>query len=106
MNAPSRQALRRAVANLGPILGLATSLGERFAAAGHELALVGRRQAPRRAAGIRHHVQVVHRAEEELRAVGRVLHAGRRTALAEGRLFDAANRLVAHGTTTCLVYAA
>jgi poly(A) polymerase len=41
VNAPSRQALRRAVANLGPILGLATSLGERFAAAGHELALVG-----------------------------------------------------------------
>ncbi|MBK6885201.1 MAG: CCA tRNA nucleotidyltransferase [Tetrasphaera sp.] len=33
--------MRRAVANLGPILGLATSLGERFAAAGHELALVG-----------------------------------------------------------------
>lgn len=29
------------MANLGPILGLATSLGERFAAAGHELALVG-----------------------------------------------------------------
>ncbi len=41
MNVPSQQALRRAVANLGPVLGLVTDLGERFAAAGHELALVG-----------------------------------------------------------------
>lgn len=41
MNAPSQQALRRAVAHLGPVLGLIVDLGERFAAAGHELALVG-----------------------------------------------------------------
>ena len=33
--------LRRAVAHLGPSLPLLTDLGERFAAAGHELALVG-----------------------------------------------------------------
>lgn len=41
----------------------------------------------------------------ELRAIGRTLHIGRRSALAEGQIFDAANRLVAHGTTTCLIYA-
>ncbi|MFN8099681.1 MAG: CCA tRNA nucleotidyltransferase [Dermatophilaceae bacterium] len=41
VNAPSQQALRRAVAHLGPVLGLIVDLGERFAAAGHELALVG-----------------------------------------------------------------
>ncbi len=40
----------------------------------------------------------------ELRAVGRTLHVGRRSALAEGQVLDPANRLVAHGTTTCLVY--
>ena len=38
-----------------------------------------------------------------VRAEGRVLHAGRRVATAEGRLTDAAGRLLAHGTTTCLV---
>lgn len=41
----------------------------------------------------------------ELRAVGRTLHIGRRTALAEGQLLDAADRLIAHGTTTCMIYA-
>jgi uncharacterized protein (TIGR00369 family) len=40
----------------------------------------------------------------DLRAVGSTLHVGRRSALAEGRIFDAADRLIAHGTTTCLVY--
>lgn len=40
----------------------------------------------------------------EVRATGRVLHRGRRTVMAEGRIEDAAGRLVAHATTTCLVY--
>lgn len=38
---PSPALLRRAVAHLAPVLPLLTDLGERFAAAGHELALVG-----------------------------------------------------------------
>lgn len=42
----------------------------------------------------------------EVRATGRVLHRGRRTVMAEGRIEDAAGRLVAHATTTCLVYEA
>ena len=40
-----------------------------------------------------------------VRAEGRVLHAGRRTATAEGRLTAADGRLLAHGLTTCLVFA-
>ncbi|HEX5726222.1 MAG TPA: PaaI family thioesterase [Longimicrobiaceae bacterium] len=38
-----------------------------------------------------------------VRAEGTVLHAGRRTALTEGRLTDAAGRLLAHATSTCLI---
>jgi uncharacterized protein (TIGR00369 family) len=37
-----------------------------------------------------------------LRCEARVVHAGRRTALAEGRVADAGGRLYAHGTATCL----
>lgn len=40
----------------------------------------------------------------ELRAEGRVIHAGKRTALAEGRLTDAAGTLYAHATTTCMIF--
>jgi acyl-coenzyme A thioesterase PaaI-like protein len=32
-----------------------------------------------------------------------VIHAGRRTATAEGRVVDADGRLYAHATTTCLI---
>jgi uncharacterized protein (TIGR00369 family) len=39
-----------------------------------------------------------------LRCVGTVLQRGRRTALAEARLTDAAGRLVAHATSTCLLF--
>ena len=38
-----------------------------------------------------------------LRAEGKVVHRGRRTATAEGRLVDAAGKLYAHGTTTCII---
>lgn len=38
-----------------------------------------------------------------LRAEGQVVHRGRRTATAEGRLVDAAGKLYAHGTTTCII---
>lgn len=39
-----------------------------------------------------------------MRATGRVLHLGRQTAMAEGSLFDAAGKLYAQATTTCLVF--
>ena len=39
-----------------------------------------------------------------LRCAGAVLQRGRRTALAEARLTDAAGRLVAHATSTCLIF--
>ncbi len=38
-----------------------------------------------------------------LRAVGMVLHLGSRVATAEGRLVDAAGKLYAHASTTCIV---
>jgi uncharacterized protein (TIGR00369 family) len=41
----------------------------------------------------------------EVRAEGRVINAGKRIATAEGRLFDSAGTLYAHGTTTCLILA-
>jgi uncharacterized protein (TIGR00369 family) len=39
----------------------------------------------------------------EVRAEGKVIHSGKRVATAEGRLFDSAGKLYAHGTTTCLI---
>lgn len=38
-----------------------------------------------------------------LRCTARVLHRGRRSATAEGSVVDAAGKLYAHGTTTCLI---
>lgn len=38
-------------------------------------------------------------------AAGKVIHVGRTTATAEGRLTDAQGKLLAHGTTTCAVFA-
>lgn len=39
-----------------------------------------------------------------LRAIGTVVHAGRRLATAEGRIVGADGKLYAHATTTCLVF--
>jgi uncharacterized protein (TIGR00369 family) len=39
-----------------------------------------------------------------VRAEGSVLFRGRRIGTAEGRLTDARGRLIAHGTTTCLIF--
>ena len=39
-----------------------------------------------------------------LRAEGVVLTAGRRVGTAEGRITDSKGRLLAHGTTTCLIF--
>ena len=40
-----------------------------------------------------------------IRAEGLVLNAGRRVGTAEGRISDQNGRLLAHGTTTCLIFA-
>lgn len=40
---------------------------------------------------------------ELLTGEGTTIHVGRRTATAEGRVRDSAGKLVAHGTTTCLI---
>jgi uncharacterized protein (TIGR00369 family) len=38
-----------------------------------------------------------------LRAIGKVLHVGKRVATAEGRIEDLSGKLYAHATTTCMV---
>jgi uncharacterized protein (TIGR00369 family) len=38
-----------------------------------------------------------------IRAIGTLIHAGSRLATAEGRVLDAAGKLYAHATTTCIV---
>jgi uncharacterized protein (TIGR00369 family) len=40
----------------------------------------------------------------QIRAEGSVLNCGRRVGTAEGRVTDAKGRLLAHGTTTCLIF--
>jgi len=37
-------------------------------------------------------------------AEGRVIYAGSRTGTAEGKLTDAGGKLLAHATTTCLIF--
>ena len=39
-----------------------------------------------------------------VRAEGKVIHAGRQVATAEGRIVDADGKLYAHATTTCLIF--
>ena len=39
-----------------------------------------------------------------LRAEGSVIQRGRRTALAQAQLFDASGRLVAHATSSCMIF--
>jgi uncharacterized protein (TIGR00369 family) len=40
----------------------------------------------------------------KVRAIGTVVSSGRRTALAQAELFDAADRLLAHTTSSCLIF--
>jgi len=40
---------------------------------------------------------------QTLTATGTVIHAGRTTATAEGKVLDENGKLIAHGTTTCLI---
>jgi uncharacterized protein (TIGR00369 family) len=39
-----------------------------------------------------------------VRCEGKAIHVGGRTATAEGRVLDANHKLIAHGTTTCLIF--
>ena len=41
-----------------------------------------------------------------VRATGTVIHRGRKQSTAEAKLVDASGRLLAHGTTTCLILGA
>jgi uncharacterized protein (TIGR00369 family) len=52
-----------------------------------------------------HYVRAMRPGMGEVTASGTVVHAGRRQVTAEGRLVDRDGRLLAHGTTTCLVLA-
>jgi uncharacterized protein (TIGR00369 family) len=39
-----------------------------------------------------------------LRAEGKIVHAGRQIATAEGRVTDPQGRVIAHATTSCLIF--
>ena len=39
-----------------------------------------------------------------VRAEGKVIHAGRQVAMAEGRIVGPDGKLYAHATTTCLIF--
>jgi uncharacterized protein (TIGR00369 family) len=48
-------------------------------------------------------VKAITSATGKLRAIGKVVHLGKRVATAEARLEDQAGKLYAHATTTCIV---
>ncbi len=50
-------------------------------------------------------VRAITEASGTVEAEGRVVQSGRRVGVSEGRLTDSAGRLLAHGTTTCLIFA-
>jgi len=50
-----------------------------------------------------HYLRAMQPGMGRVRATGTVLHRGRTQSTAEGKLFDDQGRLLAHGTTTCLV---
>jgi uncharacterized protein (TIGR00369 family) len=50
-------------------------------------------------------VRPITMATGKLRAIGKLVHAGKRVATAEGRLEDESGKLYAHATTTCIVLA-
>jgi uncharacterized protein (TIGR00369 family) len=50
-----------------------------------------------------HYTRPLRRDAGELRCTATVVHAGSRTATSEGRIVDAAGKVYAHGTTTCIL---
>ncbi len=51
-------------------------------------------------------VRAVTKDTGKVRAIGRIIHRGRTTATAEADLRDAKGNLLAHGTTTCMIFPA
>ena len=49
------------------------------------------------------YVRPAHTGGQKLAGTGSVIHVGRRVATAEGRILDEEGKLIAHGTTTCLI---
>ena len=50
-----------------------------------------------------HYTRALRREAGELRCTATVVHVGSRTATSEGRIVDAAGKVYAHGTTTCML---
>jgi uncharacterized protein (TIGR00369 family) len=50
------------------------------------------------------YVRPITAASGRLRAIGQVIHTGRRVGTAEGKIVDDNEKLYAHGTTTCLIF--
>ncbi|MEP6779655.1 MAG: PaaI family thioesterase [Gemmatimonadaceae bacterium] len=50
------------------------------------------------------YLRAITMATGEVIAEGTVIHAGRSTALAQGRILDSAGKIIASGETTCLVF--
>ncbi len=53
-----------------------------------------------------HYLRAMQPGMGPVRATGTVIHRGRTQSTAEGRLVDAHGKLIAHGTTTCLILGA
>lgn len=51
-----------------------------------------------------HYIRAITAADAPLSCVGHVVHAGSRTATAEGRILGANGKLYAHGTVTCILF--
>jgi len=49
-------------------------------------------------------IRAITRSAGPLSCIGTVVHAGSRTATAEGRIVDANGKLYAHGTVTCILF--
>jgi uncharacterized protein (TIGR00369 family) len=50
-----------------------------------------------------HYTRALRKETGEVRCTATVLHVGSRTATSEGRIVDAAGKIYAHGTTTCIL---
>ncbi len=50
-----------------------------------------------------HYLRALQPGMGPVRAVGTVIHRGRTQSTAEGKLYDENGKLLAHGTTTCLI---
>jgi uncharacterized protein (TIGR00369 family) len=53
-----------------------------------------------------HYTRPIRRESGELRCEGTVIHSGSRMSTAEARIVDAAGKIYAHGTTTCMLMSA